>query len=170
MNNEELELIKQSRQGDIDAWRALIDIYATRLAAYIGARLRRPEIVDKLVADTIYVAWKHLAELEDEKDFPSWFRKMGGSVTMRWYKRNHGEGISGDFPIQRVEGGQAEELASLDKALGKLPEKKRMALEQRFRAGLQGEALAEVLHATVEDADKLVEESLQLLQKNLHKQ
>ncbi len=170
MNEDELELLKRSRQGDIEAWKSLIDIYSVRLAAYIGARLRRPEIVDKLVADTVYVAWKHLPELEEDKDFPSWFRKMGGSVTMRWYKRNHGEGISGDFPIQRVsEVDQAEELAALDKALGKMPEKQRMALEQRFRAGLQGEALAEVLHASVEDAEMLVEESLKHLHKFLNK-
>ena len=140
MDDHELTLIEKSRTGDFDSWRELVDIYAPRLAAYVGARLRRPDIVDKLVADTVYVAWKNLAELEKPADFPSWFRKMGGSVTMRWYKRHHGEGISGEFPIDRIEDSeQAEEIAAIDKALGKLPEKQRMALEQRFRAGLEGE-------------------------------
>ena len=48
--------------------------------------------------------------------------------------------------------------------MGKLPEKERMALEQRFRAGLQGEELAEVLHTQEKDADLLVEKALQHLQ------
>ena len=88
MNEAEIQLVRAARNGEIAAWRSLLDIYAPRLAAYIGARLRRPEIVDKLVADTIYVAWKRLPDLEDIEDFAAWFRKLGGSVTMRWYKRH----------------------------------------------------------------------------------
>lgn len=161
MNEQEISLVHSSRKGDVEAWRDLMAIHAPRLAAYIGARLRRPEIVDKLVADTIFVAWKHVNDFDDVKDFPSWFRKMGGSVTMSWYKRNHGEGLSGEFPVQRVsESAQAKDIAAVDKALGTLPEKERMALEQRFRAGLEGEDLAEVLHKSESDADALLEKAL----------
>lgn len=164
MTEEERALLQRSRNGDLEAWRSLIQIHAPRLAAYIGARLRRPEIVDKLVADTVYVAWKHLPDLEQDDKFASWLRRMGGSVAMSWYKRNHGEGISGEFPVGRVSGDpDASRLAALDRALGKLPEKERMALEQRFRAGLRGEELADVLHASLEDIDLLVDKSLEHL-------
>lgn len=162
--SDEIALVQASRNGDIEAWRALMAIHGPRLAAYVGARLRRPEIVDKLVADTVFVAWKHLSELEDDREFSSWFRKMGGSVTMRWHKRHHDEGISGEFPVQRCDGLEhAKEIVALDAALGKLPEKERMALEQRFRAGLEGEDLAEVLHLSVEDVNKLVQNGLRHL-------
>lgn len=164
MNESELNLVHAARNGEIEAWRSLLDVHAPRLAAYIGARLRRPEIVDKLVADTIYVAWKRLPDLEDASTFASWFRKLGGSVTMRWYKRHHDEGISGAFPVERVPSEfAAPALAALDKAMGELPEKERMALEQRFRAGLEGEELAEVLHIKKADAERLLDKALQHL-------
>ncbi|NRA40399.1 MAG: sigma-70 family RNA polymerase sigma factor [Planctomycetes bacterium] len=164
------DLVIAAQAGDLAAWKKLIAIHAPRLAAYIGARLRRPEIVDRLVADSIYVAWKHIAELEDENEFPAWFRRMGGSVTMRWYKRHNDEGISGEFPIERCDNQSLGlEIEELDNALGRLPEKERMALEQRYRAGLQNAEIAEVLHKDPEQVEKLIQSGLRHLQKSRQK-
>lgn len=163
---DQAALVRAAQSGDMIAWKQLVAIHAPRLAAYIGARLRRPEIVDRLVADSIYVAWKNLTELENEHDFPAWLRRMGGSVTMRWYKRHNDEGISGEFPMNRCDDPQlAQRIQALDVALGRLSKKERMALEQRYRAGLANDDIAEVLHKEPEQVEDLIQSGLQHLHK-----
>jgi RNA polymerase sigma-70 factor (ECF subfamily) len=155
--------------GDRESWSRLMDRHAPRLAAYLGARLRRHDVVEKLVGEAVYAAWRHLPEYRNATDFGTWFRRLGAHLTMRWYSKNKGQPLAGGFPDSRcADDAEREDMDALETGLGKLPENLRMALEQRYRAGLEGEELAKVLHlADADAAEALVSEALAQLDAEL---
>jgi RNA polymerase sigma-70 factor (ECF subfamily) len=161
-------LLARARAGNRDAWVALTRRFAPRLAAYLGARLHRPAVVERLVGDTIVSGWGRLNEIEDAAQFPAWFRRLGASFAIQWKTEHPQERIKEPFPESRC--GDTEQLLRmrhLQEGLQRLSEQERMALEQRFRGGLTGEALAEVLHCDVATAEELVERALIALGRSL---
>lgn len=163
----DVELVAQARTGDRDAWSLLCHRHAPRLASYLGARLRRPKVVEKLVEDAIVLAFKHLDEIAPEETFAAWFRRVGAHLALRWYKDNRDEPLTESFPIERHSGdpARAQQLVRLEAALAALSDAQRMAIEQRHRAGLAGDDLAEVLHVEPAKAERLVEDAMVALER-----
>jgi len=166
------DLAVRARAGDREAWTALIQRHAPRLAAYLGSRLRRPKVVEKLVEDAIVLASKHLDELEQPSDFPGWFRRVGAHLALRWYREHSDETLVESFPAERCtgDGEQVRRLDRLEGALAALSDAQRMAIEQRFRGGLVGDELAEALHLEPAKAERLVEDALVALDRLLEKE
>ena len=166
------DLAVRARDGDREAWATLCQRHAPRLAAYLGARLRRPKVVEKLVEDAIVLASKHLEELEQPADFPGWFRRVGAHLALRWYREHSDEKLAEGFPPERV--GEDPDLQrrmdKLENALAALTDAHRMAIEQRFRGGLSGESLAEALHLEPAKADRLVDDALAALDRAWEKE
>jgi len=161
-------LLTRARSGDRTAFASLMRICAPRLAAYLGARISRPQIVERLVGEAIVQAWGRLAEAEDPRQFPAWFRRIGAGLAMQWKSDHPGESIKEPFPESRCpDPVQLARMRKLQDGLLKLAEPERMALEQRFRGSLQNEALAEVLHCDVGKAQELVERALAALGRHL---
>jgi len=155
-------LIQAAMAEDRDAWQQLMEHHGPRLAAYLGARLRRHAVVEKLVGDTIYAAWRHRDEYSSDQDFGSWFRRLGAHLAMRWHERHKGEPLAEAFPRGRCEGlQQYATMQAVDNAMGRLKDKHRMALEQRYRGGLQGAALADVLHVPADQLPALMDAALE---------
>lgn len=158
------DLIERIRGGDREAWAFLVRRHAPRLAAYLGARLRRPGVVEKLVEDAIVLAFRHLDELEDSEGFAAWFRRIGAHLALRWYREHREEALNESFPEDRgARSAELPDLRRLETALGRLSDGQRMALEQRFRGGLAGEGLAEVLHLDPTKSERVVEDALAAL-------
>jgi len=156
------ELVEAVRSGDHLAWAALMRRHAPRLAAYLGARLRRPAVVDALVAEAVVAGWQYLGELEDGAGFAAWFRKLGAGIAMRWAREHPGEALEEPFPAGRIPAGSAdrsEQLAILERAIGRLSEPQRMALELRWRGGLVGAELGAALRLDAAEADRLADEA-----------
>lgn len=151
--------VGRAMSGDRDSWQLLMRIHAPRLAAYLGARLRRPSVVDRLVGEAIVKAWKHLEHFSGD-DFGAWFRSIGAKLAMGWHSRHKGEPLWEEFPIERCKDEDAPNMQALDRAMGYLPEASRMALEQRFRAGLTGDDLGKVLHLSAQKAEEAVDRAL----------
>jgi len=157
-------LLARARGGDRGAFASLMRLSAPRLAAYLGARISRPQVVERLVGEAIVSAWGRLAEAEDPRQFPAWFRRIGAGFAMQWKSDHPGESIKEPFPESRcADASQLGRMRKLQEGLQKLAEPERMALEQRFRAALQDEALAEVLHCDPAKAQELVERALTAL-------
>lgn len=161
-------LIQAAMSGDATAWHQLMEQYAPRLAAYLGARLRRHSVVERLVAETIYAAWRHRDEYHPEQDFATWIRRIGAHLAMRWHARHKGEALVEAFPRERCESLQQHAtMQALDNALGRLSDKQRMALEQHFRGGLSGPALAQALHVSEGAEEDALNQALEALDQEL---
>ena len=103
-------------------------------------------------------------EYSSDQDFGAWFRRLGAHLAMRWHERHKGEPLAEAFPRERCEGlQQYATMQALDNAMGRLKDKHRMALEQRYRGGLQGAALAEVLHVSQDELPALMDAALAAL-------
>ena len=161
------DLVVQAKAGDRDAWSTLCHRHAPRLAAYLGARLRRPKVIEKLVEEAVVLAFKHLDELAADETFAAWFRRVGAHLALRWYKDNRDEPLTEPFPIERCTGDatQAQRLVQLETAMAALTDAQRMTIEQRHRAGLNGDDLAEVLHVDVTKAERLVDDAMTALER-----
>ncbi len=149
------DLVVEARAGDHAAWSALCRRHAPRLAAYLGARLRRPEIVDQLVGETVVAAWQQLAGLENPAEFAAWFRRTGAGLALRWAREHPSETIAAEWTPLHSGGGDPDSMARLDRLIGGLDEAKRMAVELRWRGGLSGSELAAALRCTPEEAERL---------------
>jgi len=134
-------LLARARGGDRGAFAGLMRISAPRLAAYLGARISRPQVVERLVGEAIVSAWGRLAEAEDPRQFPSWFRRIGAGFAMQWKSDHPGESIKEPFPESRC--AEPAQLARMRK--------------------LQGE----VLHCDAAKAQELVERALAALGRHL---
>jgi RNA polymerase sigma factor (sigma-70 family) len=155
-------LVVAAQRGDLDAWSTLCFRHMPRLAAYLGCRLRRPEVVERVVAEVVLSAWKHLPELEKPADFSPWLRKVGGGLALQWSRKNPHEPIDAPFPESRcgADLGLAERMVRLDAALGQLPDQQRMLLEQHFRGMVELTELAQSMHIQRDEVERLLDEAL----------
>lgn len=149
------DLVAEVRAGDHAAWASLCRRHAPRLAAYLGTRLRRPEVVDQLVGESILAAWMHLPKLADPAGFAAWFRRTGASLALKWARAHPTEEIAA--PWSR--GGADAGVERLDRLIGGLEEAARMAVELRWRGGLSGPELAGALRCPVEEAERLADDA-----------
>ena len=162
-------LVVAAQRGDLDAWSKLCFRHMPRLSAYLGCRLRRPEVVERVVAEVVLSAWKHLPELDKPADFSPWLRKVGGGLALQWSRKNPNEPIDAPFPESRcgTDLDLAQRMVRLDAALGVLPDLQRMLLEQHFRGMVELNELAKSMHVQREEVEKLLDEALSALDRVL---
>jgi RNA polymerase sigma-70 factor (ECF subfamily) len=155
-------LVVAAQRGDLDAWSTLCFRHMPRLAAYLGCRLRRPEVVERVIAEVVLSAWKHLPELEKTADFSPWLRKFGGGLALQWSRKNPDEPIDARFPESRCGSDLdlAQRMVRLDVALGLLPDHQRMLLEQHFRGLVELDELAKSMHVQRDEVERLLDEAL----------
>lgn len=153
------ELLAAARLGDHSAWAELARRHAPRLAAYLGARLRRPEIVDGLVGEALVAAWLRLAEAPDAGECAAWLRKIGGGLAMKWAREHPDAAIESPIPPGRLQSTSAVDITRLDQRIGLLDESQRMALELRWRAGMDDAALASAMRCSEEAARRMADEA-----------
>jgi len=153
------ELIADARSGDHASWTILMRRHAPRLAAYLGARLRRPDVVEGLVGESVVAAWLHLPELDDPAGFSAFFRRTGAGLAMRWAREHPDESLDSSLSTARLGTADPHGIERLDRLIGSLEETRRMAVELRWRGGLTGSELAAALRTTPEAAEKLANEA-----------
>lgn len=169
MTSDDESLVVAAQHGDLTAWSTLCARHLPRLAAYLGSRLRRPEVVERLVGEVVSGAWKHLPELANPADFPAWLRKVGGNLALQWSRKHPHEPVAAPFPAARC--GDDTDLTArmtrLDAAIGALPDAQRMLLEQHFRGQVELDALAAGMHLPRERVEILLDEALAALDRTL---
>lgn len=141
-----------ARDGDLTAWADIVHRHAPGLAAYLGGRIRRPDVVNRLVAETVVAAWRRLDGLEDARDLPGWLRRQAAAQAKRWSREHDSEPLEQAWALEDRPAG----VAALDQAIAGLEVDQRLAIEYRYRGGLEGEALAAALHLPRERSDALL--------------
>lgn len=162
-------LVVAAQRGDLDAWSTLCFRHMPRLAAYLGCRLRRPEVVERVIAEVVLSAWKHLLELEKPAEFSPWLRKFGGGLALQWSRKHPNEPIDAPFAVSRcgADLDLAQRMTRLDAALGGLPDHQRMLLEQHFRGLVELDELAKSMHLQRVEIERLLDEALIALDRAL---
>jgi DNA-directed RNA polymerase specialized sigma24 family protein len=156
--------LEGARGGDLEAWGRIATRHAPVLAAYLGSRIRRPALVERLVAAALVAGWRHIGEA-DPGDLPGWLRRHAASQAMTWAAEHPSEGLHEPLTESCLpeDPDLGRRLARLDRALGELDESQLRVLELVFRGGADAVRTAEVLHVEPERVPALLADALDAL-------
>ncbi len=155
-------LVIAAKGGDREAWGELVRRHAAPLAAYLGARLRRVDVIDKLVGDVVVNGWLTLDSLAPGEEVGAWFRRQGAGLAKRWRHEHPEDQIDVCFPPERLppDGNLAEALRRLDAAIATLDDQERMAIEQRWRGRQDLAGVARIMRVSEEQVRALLDRAL----------
>ena len=133
-------LIEQARQGEHDAFAALIDVRLARLDAAARLIVRDPELARDAVQDGLIRAWRDLRGLRDPDRFDAWLHRLivnacldqtaaASDESSRWSSAHRHAGradLAGDLADRQL----------IDDALGRLDPGHRAVVALHYLLGL----------------------------------
>jgi RNA polymerase sigma-70 factor (ECF subfamily) len=153
---DEAGLVARVAQGDRRAFDALFRRYRPRLHRYLGAHLRRPELVDEIVNDTMLVVWRRARAFDVTSRVSTWIIGIAvrtGLKAAARARRNaavevHEQGASDDTPEHAASRG--ERGRRLRAAMASLSPEHRAVLELAYFQGLSCREAASALGCPVD--------------------
>lgn len=152
-------VLEAARDGDADAFAALVQRFEAPTYHFILRMVRRPSVAEDLSQDVFVRLWRHLDRIEDAGLLPAWLRRVAANAVIdHWRKeearqrrmqvlREHPIARRVVRPSSRMETREAADAVRA--AVEKLPAKLRSALLLRTVEGLSYEELADVLGVSV---------------------
>jgi RNA polymerase sigma-70 factor (ECF subfamily) len=157
-------LAAAAREGSEEAFRELVERFATPVHNLIVRIVRRRELAEELSQESFVKAWRALGRFDPERKFSSWLFKIAHNTALDALRRGGPEPVSLDAP--RAAGEPAPELPAdpraedplaralardahraLERAVAELRPAYREILLLRFVEGLAYEEIAEVTGA-----------------------
>lgn len=107
-------LVRRSRGGDEEAFRALLELHDRAVTAtLVACGVRCPETARDLAQDVALKAWRNLDRLQDPRSFPAWLRRIAANAARDHLRRLTArredaldsalELVDDDDPMQRSE-------------------------------------------------------------------
>ena len=101
---EDLRLIALVRVGDLQAFEQLYRLYHPRLSRFLFHLVRRPQLVEEVINDTLMVVWERAATFNGASKLSTWIFAIANRKAMKALRRQ-------DEPVEDT---RAEERLSLD--------------------------------------------------------
>jgi RNA polymerase sigma-70 factor (ECF subfamily) len=98
--------VREARNGEADAWGALLKRYRLPLYAYVFELLHDEQTTTDLVQEAFINAARHIGSLRDDEKFGSWLFNIAHQKCVQFWRRRHPE----EIPLDA----QDEEFAGLD--------------------------------------------------------
>lgn len=109
------ELINRSRQGDLEAFEALVVLYQDRVYTHCVHLTNNPHDAQDLAQDVFIQAYKNIASFRNEADFGTWLHRIAVNQWINICRRNKKLiAFSLDEPLQTREGELQRELAATE--------------------------------------------------------
>ncbi len=152
-------VLEAARDGDAEAFAALVHRFETPTYHFILRMVRRPAIAEDLSQEVFVRLWHHLDRIEEAGLLPAWLRRVAANAVIdHWRKQDARERrmqVLREHPIarrvvrpcSRIESREAADAVRA--AVEKLPAKLRSVLLLRTVEGLSYEKLADVLGLSV---------------------
>jgi RNA polymerase sigma-70 factor (ECF subfamily) len=144
------ELLQRVRQGDGDAFSALVRRYSPLVHAIALSRTGRREAAEELAQDAFCRAYERLDELRRPGSFRPWLWKIAHRVCSDWQRHREKDMAalpasltSGDDPVAEAQ--MAERHRRVREAVDGLPEKYRIVVQLRHLQGMSYEEIAAML-------------------------
>jgi RNA polymerase sigma-70 factor (ECF subfamily) len=154
--SEDVALIGRVADGDRAAFESLYRGYYPRLRRFIERVTRRPQLVDEIVNDTMYVVWKKAPSYNLRSKVSTWIFGIALRRALKALKRTDDPV---DFaPDERPDQGaacpeglllQQETHASIVRALGTLSPEHRAVIELTYFEGYSCAEIAEIVRCPV---------------------
>lgn len=170
------ELVQRAQQGSEAAFHALVDRYAPRLYPIAFGITRRHQDAEDIVQETFLKLFSNLSQYSPDRGlFKTWlftitrnqslnvFASLKRSLVRFFADTQEDENLSYSSQVEgsisrnpESQLASKQELARVEDALAKLPERQRTALLLKAQEGMGYEEIASVMSASVSSVESLI--------------
>ena len=160
---EDADLIQKARQGDVEAFNALISRWEKRVFNYLLRILRNREDALDLSQDVFLKAYQNLRKLEDPSRFAAWLFRIAHNEAYSLFRKQKPE------ILERTEGAAfpIELSIAVSTALNRLNADQREAVVLKIYQGFRFEEMSEILSCPVSTVKSRLYTALELLKTDL---
>jgi RNA polymerase sigma-70 factor, ECF subfamily len=152
-NDREVALLARVGARDREAFRQLYHLYHRRLSRFLARLTHRPETVEEIINDTLWVVWQKAQEFRGSSLVSTWILGIAYRRALKTLRREQ----SADACMQphdewrgvAVDEGSREHADWLERALAQLPVEQRMVLELAYYLGYSCEEIAGIMDSPV---------------------
>lgn len=158
---DDTELIIQARAGDLDAFCELVKRYQDNVRTCLIVRLDTRHEAEDLAQEAFVVAFRKLADFDEEKAFGPWIRSIAFNLLRNYWRKHRAEPAGGadelaplideEIGLRFSQPAESDRLAALKICMAKLTEPMQKLLKLRYHQDLSvGELAArlELQHST----------------------
>jgi RNA polymerase sigma-70 factor, ECF subfamily len=154
----EIEWMSRIRDGDMDAFRLLVEAHQARVIGIISKMLGSDSEAEDLAQQVFIRVWKSASRYKPTAKFTTWLFRIARNLVfneIRW--RRHAGGRMEDAPEQAERSErepdqvllESELQEAIQQAIDQLPETQRLAIVLRRFEEMPYEEIAEVMDTTV---------------------
>jgi RNA polymerase sigma-70 factor, ECF subfamily len=144
-------LLERIVEGDREAFRALYLDYHKRLARFLSRFLRRHDLIEEVINDTMYAVWCKAAGFRGESRLSTWIFGIAYRKALKAVRKDGRDPtVDGSFEMETPatlhdpEAHQRELRQCLDLALATLPAPQRIVIELAYYVGHSCEEIATI--------------------------
>jgi len=179
------ELINRSRQGDLEAFEALVVLYQDRVYTHCVHLTSNPHDAQDLAQEVFIQAYKNIGSFRNEADFGTWLHRIAVNQWINICRKNKKLiAFSLDEPITTQEGELQRELAAteespqdtversedilfLQTALNKIPPEYKTVLVLRDLEGYSYDEIAAMTNCSIGTVKSRISRGRNALKKEL---
>ena len=150
----DVDVLNKVAAGDREALRELYLIYHRRLARFLGRFIRRQDLIEEAINDTLWVVWCKASEFRGDSRISTWimgiaYRCALKTLRSRGHQLYHAVPIENEFLPAPDELDAAETGEWVALAVQQLPIPQRLTLELAYGQGHSCEEIAQIMDCPV---------------------
>ena len=155
--DKEARLIDRVARGDLRAFEDLYRIYHPRLTRFLLSIIRRPQLVEEVLSDTLLVVWRRSGDFEGRSQVSTWIFAIAYRKALNALKRLDEPAEDPDAerresldvgPEQQV--GQSQVRHALLRAIGELSADHRAVVDLAYFHEIHYSEIAEIMDCPVD--------------------
>jgi RNA polymerase sigma-70 factor (ECF subfamily) len=150
-------LIARVSAGDLRAFETLYKIYHPRLTRFLANMMRRPQLVEEVLHDTLLVVWRRADGYKGESKVSTWIFSIAYRKALKALQRNdepvedkHAEGRESLEPGPEQLLGQSQSQALLLRAMDELSASHRAVVDLTYFHEISYREIAEIMDCPVD--------------------
>jgi RNA polymerase sigma-70 factor (ECF subfamily) len=155
--SDECELLAQVAQGDLQAFEKLYRVYRPRLTRFLTSFLKRPQLIEEVLNDTMMVVWKGAGNFRGSSKPSTWVfgiaYRMALKARARWpdpVEEPEFDNRVSDDPLPDQQLNHDRLRATLVKAMKSLSADHRAVVDLTYFHGLGYREIAEIVGCPVD--------------------
>jgi RNA polymerase sigma-70 factor (ECF subfamily) len=162
---ERREILERAREGDEEAFAALVDAHLARLDATARLVLRDPDLARDAVQECLIRAWRDLSHLREPDRLEAWLYRLTVNACFDLLRQRRRRPLeveleASDAPTTPDHAASLIDAELIDRALGRLEPGHRAVVALHYLVGMPLTEVAATLHIPVGTAKSRLHHSL----------